>query len=114
MLDRLNEWPEEKAIKFLEDMEEIIINIKGRGGVLSGANNAYAWIKCADNEPPTDEYILTYHQLDRIQMQKYSGAYFNDPITCPVDERGNPIGFTSHYPKSVITHWMPLPDPPKI
>ena len=70
------------------------------------------WINLEKQEPPKGIYILTWHQLDRIQMQKYDGKMFNDPITCPVDKNGEPIGFTSSYPKEVIKYWMPLPSKP--
>lgn len=82
-------------------------------GLVGGELTMPSWIKCSCQEPPKGVDILTYHFLNRIQMQTYDGAYFYDPITCPVDEDGNPVGFVSRYPKDVITHWMSLPEAPK-
>ena len=70
------------------------------------------WIKCIEKEPPKNIYVLTFHKLGRIQMQKFDGENYHDPLTCPVDKNGTPLGCVSWYPKSVITHWMELPPHP--
>jgi hypothetical protein len=70
------------------------------------------WIEMAKKEPKIGERVITRHQLNRIDLLKFDGQSFWFPITCPVDKEGSPLGFTSCYPKTVITHWLPLPSLP--
>lgn len=70
------------------------------------------WICMNDNEPKEGQKVITWHQLDRIDILTFRDNAFYFPITCPVDRDGNPLGWTSSYPKHVIKFWMPIPTSP--
>lgn len=65
-----------------------------------------------EKTPELGQTVITYHQLNRVEMMIYTEDGFNFPVTCPVDSTGKPLGWTSGYRGKVITHWMPLPSPP--
>lgn len=61
------------------------------------------WISVKDRLPEVDQGILLYWNDDICTG--YLTKYGNDFIFCD--------GFTDDYEKEFVTHWMPLPEPPK-
>lgn len=63
------------------------------------------WISVKDQLPAESEIVLVFAGNSRF------GKYFIDYIAIFDDENGLPIWFDP--PSTGITHWMPLPEPPK-
>lgn len=62
------------------------------------------WISIKDRLPKSDEYVLTYY-IDKIWDET---GVRTDTIREDVN------AFMSAYQmKQEVTHWMPLPEPPK-
>ena len=69
------------------------------------------WISVKDRLPELGDYsVLAYWGHGGIDMV-HVADYFKD-ITAGVDHQGNQR-FTKWYLTSGVTHWMPLPEPPK-
>ena len=66
------------------------------------------WISVKDRLPAHRQEILTYwSESDQIQVQRYYLQYGGDGPWWM-------FGWQNHLlSKGRITHWMPLPDPPK-
>lgn len=79
------------------------------------------WISVDDRIPESaDDLVIVYWgesdengsdicvgAIDTVHIQD-----FFDDITCGVDESGNQM-YTKWYIGKGVTHWMPLPEPPK-
>lgn len=68
------------------------------------------WIKLEDRKPPNDVYVLVAHYHHHKTHPMYFieiASRFNDQW---VD---NKDGEVINFKKSIITHWMPLPDAPQ-
>ena len=63
------------------------------------------WIRVEDEKPDTGQYVLVYHKDGVMQCAQY--------LISGYDDRG--LWVLDHYYKDQgeITHWMPLPEPPK-
>ena len=66
------------------------------------------WIKCSERLPEhLDKVLVVYEHSDNILMANYQDGIYHDK------------GFFVYYADgrkmthSPITHWMPLPNPPK-
>jgi hypothetical protein len=61
------------------------------------------WISVKDRLPEEDDFCLVNTEFDRITIAQYGWESwrFNDAYS------------SSEHPKSYVTHWMPLPQPPK-
>lgn len=82
-----------KALKYDRDQYE--------KGFRDGVASAQQWIPVSERLPENDTTVLVYRPTMIIKyMQAY---YFNGFCDGMYDLRGN----------EVITHWMPLPQPPK-
>lgn len=83
-------------------MEDLIVYMTMHTG--NGKNmNSEKWISVKDSLPIDDEDVLVYNCEDGI-----STGYFN---------KQEFRGWSTHYewvPYMSPTHWMPLPEPPKI
>lgn len=77
------------------------------------------WISVDERLPePGDYSVLAYSQAGAPDGWPEGGMdmvhaefYFND-ITCGLDDDGNQL-YTKWHISQGVTHWMPLPDPPK-
>lgn len=75
------------------------------------------WISVEDRLPPDDEDVLVYHQQDsHISV----GFFEKDNVQWYIESDGNKFytdtGWETEIPwaqKGRVTHWMPLPKPPK-
>jgi hypothetical protein len=78
-----------------------------------------AWIPANEKLPPDSEPVLfawwntprnsaVSHFCAEIGMHRAEDGYWESERTAPQDE---PIRFTDE--SELVTHWMPLPDPPK-
>ena len=61
------------------------------------------WIKCSDQEPPKEGYFLVF----------YGDNYFDVMVYSHNDENNKPLYFDRDCMHEDISHWMPLPLPPK-
>ena len=63
------------------------------------------WIRIEDEKPDTGQYVLVYHKDGVMQCAQYLISGYDDRELWVLD----------HYYKEQgeITHWMPLPEPPK-
>ena len=63
------------------------------------------WIRVEDEKPDTGQYVLVNHKDGVMQCAQYLISGYDDRELWMLD----------HYYKeqSEITHWMPLPEPPK-
>ena len=72
--------------------------------------NCYKWISVKDRLPITEEDIGDRNYLD-VEVICFDGR----SVSAIVFEAGNTVhfwcGFHNDYGK-VVTHWMPLPEPP--
>ncbi len=61
------------------------------------------WISVKDRMPKADDFCLVNTEFDRVRIAQYGWESwrFNDAYS------------SSEHPKSYVTHWMPLPQPPK-
>jgi len=68
------------------------------------------WISVKDRLPEDRQEVLTYWPMrDQIQVQRYYYEY-----TSAEDGPWFMFGWQNHLlSEGRITHWMPLPDPPK-
>ena len=71
-----------------------------------------SWVKCSDRIPELrDDSVLVYFSenggIDMVHIEDY----FKD-ITAGFDDSGNQI-YTKWYLCQNVTHWMPLPQPPR-
>jgi len=66
-------------------------------------NNLNGWISVKVRLPKTDDFCLVNTEFDCIRIAQYGWESwrFNDAYS------------SSEHPKSYVTHWMPLPKPPK-
>jgi hypothetical protein len=60
------------------------------------------WISVKDRLPENEENVIAYSTASNIENCRVEIAFFNE-IWC-----GAPTYFLEH-----ITHWQPLPSPPK-
>ncbi len=75
------------------------------------------WISVKDRLPDDDEDVLVYHEYDfHISV----GCFCRDNIHYYIETDGSKFytdtGWESEIPwaqKGGVTHWMPLPQPPK-
>ena len=58
------------------------------------------WIPCSERMPETDTTVICYMRSGQILVMELS------------DDDGWYCGITRYNPRAV-THWMPLPEPPK-
>ena len=58
------------------------------------------WIPCSERMPETDTPVICYMRIGQILVMELS------------DDDGWYCGITRYNPRAV-THWMPLPEPPK-
>jgi len=87
-------------------LEEAEVEIDRLQTVLSdagykAAKDIWIWISVKDEYPPKDAMVLFYSQKEGVS----EGFWDNDRWYLAV-------GTISILP-SLVTHWMPLPDPPK-
>ena len=69
------------------------------------------WISVDDRLPELeDNSVLAYFSHGGIDMVHIQ-SYFSD-ITAGLDSKGNQL-YTKWYLSQNVTHWMPLPEPPK-
>lgn len=63
------------------------------------------WIRVEEEKPDTGQYVLVNHKDGVMQCAQYLISGYDDRELWMLD----------HYYKeqSEITHWMPLPEPPK-
>lgn len=101
-----------EALQQAEERAEGNLAVAASGALTD--TQATAWISLKERLPSIGQQVITHHFLNRIDMLTFDGENFQFPVTCPVDEEGTPIGFTSCYPADAITHWMPLPPPPSV
>lgn len=70
------------------------------------------WIKCSDELPEIGDYsVLVYFSKYGDVDMVHVVDYFSN-ITDGLDSDGNQL-YTKWYLHRKITHWMPLPEPPK-
>lgn len=70
------------------------------------------WIKCSDRLPDLfDDSVIAYFSNNGSIETVHILDSFKD-ITNGIDEKGNQL-YTKWYITQTITHWMPLPLPPK-
>ena len=70
------------------------------------------WIKCSERLPEIeDASVLAYWPSNGGMDMVHIYDYFKD-ITAGVDDNGVQL-YTKWYIESGVTHWMPLPEPPK-
>jgi len=68
------------------------------------------WIKCEDRLPPIDIPVLVARFDNRTKVRMYFIEILVRFSSCWVDTQDNkPINPKYGY----VTHWMPLPEPPK-
>lgn len=60
------------------------------------------WISVKDKMPEFDEYVLIYAKGEIVRAFLYTTKYGNFWSTCEDDIR-----------HADVTHWMPMPQPPK-
>lgn len=65
------------------------------------------WIKCCEKLPPEHRFYQTYHESGSVRMD----CCFDTDLQRFEEE--SPMGWFVE-PKSKVTHWMPLPEPPKL
>lgn len=58
------------------------------------------WIKVSDKEPRTGETVLFWTTYNEVRMGHYDGACW---LTLSL----------VRFPRSVVTHWRELPEPPR-
>ena len=68
------------------------------------------WIKCSDRLPEEGKRVLLWFVEPPARLGCESRALFGH--LCPAYKRMRPEGYTGDF-SDQITHWMPLPDPPK-
>lgn len=69
------------------------------------------WIKCSDRMPDNDNYVLAADFAN-----KYSACTPNYQVACYGDWVGSTEwddGDGNGLNMELVTHWMPLPEPPK-
>ena len=70
------------------------------------------WISVKDRLPESkDDSVLAFFGEQRSIDMVHIQDYFDD-ITDGLDENGNQR-YTKWYIHQGVTHWMPLPEPPK-
>jgi hypothetical protein len=63
--------------------------------------NVPSWIPVSERLPDNLETVLCYTNFQEVRLWQWN-------------ERWNSwIGLIADYGKNVVTHWMPLPEPPK-
>ena len=68
-----------------------------------GRAKALKWIPVTERLPEPWKWILCYCEVGNIEMLRYDDF---------MDEWGS-INLNRAYKKDYVTHWMPLPEPPK-
>lgn len=66
------------------------------------------WRPTKEEKPPKNKQILTYHQLDRVQISTYK---YNKSLKCMM-YMDILAGDASGYPEEVILFWAELPNGP--
>ena len=70
------------------------------------------WIKCSDELPELGDYsVLVCFSEDGTVIMAHVEDYFAD-MTAGVDSDGKQL-YTKWYLHKGVTHWVPLPEPPK-
>lgn len=75
------------------------------------------WISVKKQKPPLDTKILVFERL-RYGNLVYIGEYikyrhYKRPLFATNIEREKDGTIYGGYPLEYVTHWMPLPEPPK-
>ena len=87
------------------DKEELIRALQyDRGQYYKGYQDAMAnqrWIPVTERLPEQGDVVLIYTKHEDIQVFQWDDNY------------GGWVGDRYNYSKRMVTHWMPLPDPPK-
>ncbi len=75
------------------------------------------WVKCSDRMPENDQYVLVYHWDD---FHITVGYFESHNVQFYIESDGSKFytddGWETEIPwaqKGPVTHWMPLPNPPK-
>ena len=76
----------------------------GKKDALAKDNNVPSkWIPVSERLPEPWKWILCYCEVGNIEMLRYDDF---------MDEWGS-VNINRAYKKDYVTHWMPLPEPPK-
>jgi len=106
----MNKTPEELAKQYAKQDEVVISAINHdaedlvKAAFVAGykaAKDIWIWISVKDEYPPKDVFVLFYSQKEGVS----EGFWDNDRWYLAA-------GTISILP-SLVTHWMPLPQPPK-
>ncbi len=54
------------------------------------------WIKCSERLPESNKIVITYYKMNQRPYSVHIG-----------------VGKVDNPPSVGVTHWMPLPEPPK-
>ena len=98
----------ENAVKFLEEQlkEEKAETERWKSAALYYADklgSVQKWIPISERLPEPWKWILCYCEAGNIEMLRYDDF---------IEEWGS-INLNRAYKKDYVTHWMPLPEPPK-
>ena len=89
----------EKLIQLIEEEYYCSIEEMADHLIANGAT-VQKWIPVSERKPQVGEWVLTYYEDKRHRVTKY-------------DKDGFPILLTVGLEWVSVTHWMPLPVPPK-
>ena len=82
---------------------EIADHLIANGVTLDNQVSSSKWIPVTERLPEPWKWILCYCEAGNIEMLRYDDF---------MEEWGS-ININRAYKKEYVTHWMPLPEPPK-